>query len=64
MMRLQAFFVAHTGTHIPTSHKMCGETLNPHIIGMGTSNLNVQVFCSKSFYDVYYTFVLFWRTIR
>ena len=41
-MRLQTFFVAHTGIHIPTLHEMCRETLNPHI-GMGTSNLNVQV---------------------
>ena len=35
-------FVAHTGILIPTLHKMCRETLNLHI-GMGTSNLNVQV---------------------
>ena len=60
-MRLRAFFVAHTGIHIPT---LCRETLNPHI-STGTSNLNVQVFFVWSlFYDVYFTSVLFWRTIR
>ena len=41
-MRLQTFFVAHTGIHIPTLHEVCRETLNPHI-GTGTSNLNIQV---------------------
>ena len=57
-------FVAHTGIHIPTLHEMCEETLNPHI-GSGTSNLNVNVvFVSSLFYDVYFTSVLFWRTIR
>ena len=42
VMRLQTFFVAHTGIHIPALHEMCRETLNPHI-RMSTSNLNVQV---------------------
>ena len=41
-MRLQTFFVAHTGIHIPTLHEMCRETLNPYI-RTGSSNLNVQV---------------------
>ena len=63
-MRLQTFFVVQTGIHIPTLHEMCRETLNPHI-GTGTSNLNVNVvFVSRFFYDVYFTSVLFWRTIR
>ena len=35
MIRLQAFFVAHTGIQIPTYYEVCRETLNPHI-GMGT----------------------------
>ena len=64
MMHLQAFFVAHTGIHISTLHEMCRETLNPHI-GTSTSNLNVQVvFVSSVSHDVYFTSVLFWRTIR
>ena len=42
VVRLQTIFVAHTGIHIPTLHEMCRKTLNPHI-GMGTSNLKVQV---------------------
>ena len=37
VMRLQTFFVAHTGIHIPTLHEMYRETLNPHI-GTFTSN--------------------------
>ena len=61
MMRLQAFFVARTGIHIPKLHEMCRETLHP-LIGMGTSNLNIR-FCIESLYDVYFTSVLFWRTI-
>ena len=49
LMHLQAFFLAHTGMHIPTLHEMCRETLNPHI-DTGTSNLNVQVvFVSSRF---------------
>ena len=49
MMRLLAFFVVHTGIHIPTLHEMCRVTLNPHT-GTGTSNLNVQVvFVSSRF---------------
>ena len=64
MMRLQTFFVVRTGIHIPISHEMCRETLNPYI-GTGTSNLNAHVvFVSSFFYDVYFTSVLFWRTIR
>ena len=40
VMRLQAFFVEHTGIQIPTLHiKMLRETLNPHI-GTVTSNSN------------------------
>ena len=41
-MRLQEYFVARTGIHIPILHEMCKKTLNPHI-GTGSSNLNVQV---------------------
>ena len=53
-MSLQTFFVAHSGMHIPTSHEMCRETLNPHI-RTGTSNLNVQaVFVSSLFHDGYF----------
>ena len=47
-MRLQTFFVAQTGIHIPRLHEMCRETLNPHI-GTGTSNLNVQLFLYRVF---------------
>ena len=47
MMHLHAFFVAHTGIHIPTLHE-CRETLNPHI-GTGTSNLNMQVVLYRVF---------------
>ena len=55
MMRLQAFFVVHTGIQIPTLHEMCRETLNPHI-GTVTSNSNLQiVFVSRLFHDVYFT---------
>ena len=57
-MRLQTFFVAHTGIHIPTLHEMCRETLNPHI-GTGTGCFGIE-----SFYDVYFTSVLYWRTVR
>ena len=39
---------------IPTLHEMCRETLNPHI-GMGTSNLNVQVVFVSS---LFMTFIL------
>ena len=64
MMHLQAFFVACTRIQIPTLHEILRETLNPHI-GTGTSNLNLQVvFVLSLFYDVYFTSVLFWRTIR
>ena len=42
MMRLQAYFVAHTGKQIPTLLEMCRKTLNPHI-GTDTSNSNVQI---------------------
>ena len=55
MMRLKAFFLAHTGIHIPTLHEVCRETLNPHI-GTGTSNLNVQVVFVLS---LLMTFILF-----
>ena len=54
MMRLKAFFLAHTGIHIPTLHEMCRETLNPHI-GTGTSNLNVQIVFVSS---LFMTFIL------
>ena len=54
MIRLQAFFVAHTGTHIPTIHMMCRETSNPHT-GMGTSNLNVQVVFVSSLFMMFLT---------
>ena len=55
MMRVQAFFVAHTGTHIPTLHEMCRESLNPHI-STGTSNSNLQTdFVSSLFHDIYFT---------
>ena len=54
MMRLQAFFVAHTGIHIPTLHEMCKEFLNPHI-GTCTSNLNVHVVFVSS---LFMTFIL------
>ena len=64
MTCLQAFFVAHTGTHIPTLYEIYGETLNLHI-DMVTSNSNLYiVFVSCLFYDVYLTSCLFWRTIR
>ena len=56
--------MARTPIQIPTLHVMLRETLNPHI-GTGTSNLNVQVvFVLSLFYDVYFTSVLFWGTIR
>ena len=55
-MRLQTFFVAHSGLHIPTLHEMCRETLNPHI-RTGTSNLNVQVVFVLS---PFMTFILLW----
>ena len=48
-MRLQTFFVAHTGIHIPTLHETCRETLNPHI-GTVTSNLNLQTFFVSSLF--------------
>ena len=54
MMRLQAFFVAHTVIHIPTLHEMCRETLNS-LFGTGTSNLNVQVVFISS---LFMTFIL------
>ena len=54
MMRLQAFFLAHTGIHIPTLHEIYRETLNPHIC-TGTSNLNVQVVFVSS---LFMTFIL------
>ena len=54
-MRLQTFFVAHTGIHIPTLHEMCNKTLNPHI-GTSTSNLNVQVVFVSC---LFMTFILF-----
>ena len=55
VMRLQTFFVAHNGIHIPTLHEMCRETLNLHIGTPGTSNLNVQVaFVS----NLFMTFIL------
>ena len=50
-MRLQTFF---SGAYWPTLHKMCRETLNPHI-GTGTSNLNVQVVFVLS---LFVTFIL------
>ena len=54
-MRLQTFFVAHTGIHIPTLHEMCRETLNPHI-GTVTSNSNLQTFfVSSLFHDGLFT---------
>ena len=53
-MRLQTFFVAPTGIHIPTLQEMCRETLNPHI-GTATSNLNVQVVFVPS---LFMTFIL------
>ena len=54
-MRLEIFFVAHTGIHIPTLHEMCRETLNPHI-GTVTSNSNLQTsFVSSLFHDGYFT---------
>ena len=53
-MRLQTFFVASTGIHIPTLHEMCRETLNPQI-GTGTSNLNIQVVFVSS---LFMTFIL------
>ena len=59
LMRLQAFFVARTGIHIPILHEMCRKTLNAHI-GTGTLNLNMQaVFILSLFHDVYCTSVLF-----
>ena len=54
-MRLQTFFMAHTGIHIPTLHEMSRETLNPHIATV-TSNSNLQTFCVWSlFHDGYFT---------
>ena len=54
VLRLQTFFVAHTGIHIPTLLEMCRETLNPHI-GRGTFNLNIQVVFVSS---LFMTFIL------
>ena len=48
-MRLQTFFVAHTGIHIPTLHETCKDTLNPHI-GTVTSNSNLQTFLYRVFF--------------
>ena len=48
-MRLQTFFVPHTGIHIPTLHEMRRETLNPHIATV-TSNSNLQTFLYRVFF--------------
>ena len=45
-------FMERTGTHIPTLHEMCRETLNPHI-GTSTSNLNVQVVFVSSLFRMF-----------
>ena len=55
MMRLQTFFVAHTGIHKPTLHEMRRETINP-LFGTCTSYSNLQtIFVSSLFHDVYFT---------
>ena len=54
-MRLQTFFVAHTGIQIQILHEMCRETLIPHI-GMVTSDSNLQtLFVWSLFPDGYFT---------
>ena len=51
-MRLQTFFVTHTGIHIPTLHDMCRETLNSHI-RTGISYLNAQVVFVSSLFMMF-----------
>ena len=52
VMRLQAFFVAHTEIQMPTLHEICRETLNPHI-GTVTPNSNLQIVFNRVFFTTF-----------